>query len=103
MNEQQRRIHDELLKRFTADGKLIEAGWQSMRLLVLPKDAPEVQVSEMRKAFFMGAQHLYAALMNIMDEDAEPTDKDMQKMSLIHTELEAFRMEVTNIHAPGRG
>jgi len=32
MNSQQRRLHDELMKRFTADGKLIEAGWQSMRL-----------------------------------------------------------------------
>ena len=103
MNEQQRRIHDELMKRFTADGKLIEAGWQSMLLLVVPKDAPPVQVSEMRKAFFMGAQHLYAALMSIMDEDAEPTDADMDKMTLIHNELEAFRMEVTNVHAPGRG
>jgi hypothetical protein len=98
MNEQQRRIHDELMKRFTADGRLIEAGWQSMLLLVVPKDAPDVQVKEMRNAFFMGAQHLYAALMCIMDEDAEPTEADMKKMSLIHHELEAFRKEVTTTH-----
>lgn len=104
MNEQQRRVHDELMKRFTADGLLIEAGWRSMLLLVVPKDAPATQVSEMRKAFFMGAQHLYAALMCIMDPgDEEPTDKDMEKMGLIHNELEAFRMEVTNVHTPGRG
>lgn len=103
MNEQQRRIHDELMKRFTADGKLIEAGWQYMLMLVIPKDAPAVQVSEMRKAFFMGAQHLYAALMCIMDEDAEPTEKDLEKMGLIHNELAAFRMVITSEHAPGRG
>jgi len=103
MQEQQRCVHDELMKRFTAEGRLIEAGWQSMLLLVLPKDAPAVQVDETRKAFFMGAQHLYAALMCIMDEDAEPTEKDLEKMGLIHNELEAFRMEVTNVHTPGRG
>lgn len=103
MNEQQRKLHDELMKRFTADGKLIEAGWVSMKLLVLPQDAPAVQVSEMRKAFFCGAQHLYAALMCIMDADREPTDADMKKMELIHNELEAFRMVVTSEHAPGRG
>lgn len=103
MDDRTRRLHDELMKRFTADGKLIEAGWQSMRLLVLPRDAPAVQIDEMRKAFFMGAQHLYAALMCIMDADREPTDKDMEKMSLIHNELEAFRMVVTSEHAPGRG
>lgn len=103
MNEQQRRIHDELMKRFTAEGKLIEAGWQSMLLLVLPKDASAIQVKEMRNAFFMGAQHLYAALMCIMDADREPTANDLKKMELIHNELEAFRMEVTNVHTPGRG
>ena len=98
MNEQQRKIHDELMKRFTAEGRLIEAGWRSMLLLVLPKDAPAVQVDEMRKAFFMGAQHLYAALMCIMDADREPTDADLAKMGLIHNELEAFRKEVTTTH-----
>lgn len=103
MNAQQRRLHDELMKRFTADGRLIEAGWQSMRLLCLAADAPEIQIEEMRKAFFMGAQHLYAALNCIMDPGQEPTDADMNRMSLIHTELEAFRMEVTSEHAPGRG
>jgi hypothetical protein len=102
VDDRQRHVHDELMKRFTAEGRLIEAGWRSMLLLVLPPDAPAVQVSEMRKAFFMGAQHLYAALMCIMDADAEPTDEDMKKIELIHNELEAFRMEVTNVHAPGK-
>jgi hypothetical protein len=56
MNEQQRRVHDAIAKKLTDEGKLIEVGWQAMHLYVLPKDAPPVQVSEMRKAFFMGAQ-----------------------------------------------
>lgn len=103
MNEQQRKIHDAVAKKLTDEGRLIEAGWQLMVFFTLPPDAPPLQVSEMRKAFFMGAQHLYAALNCIMDPGQEPTDADMNRMSLIHTELEAFRMEVTSEHAPGRG
>lgn len=103
MNKQQNAIHDAIAKQLTDEGRLIEIGWQAMLVYVLPKDAPPVQVSEMRKAFFMGAQHLYASIMGILDPGAEPTDKDLERMSLIHNELEAFRMEVTNVHTPGRG
>lgn len=98
MNEEQRRLHDELAKKFTDEGRLIELGWQTMLLFVLPKDAPPVQVREMRNAFFMGAQHLYASMMAFLEEGEEPTDTDMNRMSLIHKELEAFRKEVTTTH-----
>jgi hypothetical protein len=91
-------LHDELAKRLTDEGKLIESGWAVMNALVLPPDASPTQRSEMRKAFFMGAQHLYASIMGIMEEDREPTDNDMKRMSLIHNELEAFRKEVTTTH-----
>lgn len=92
-------IADELAKVATDKGRLIEIGWISMLLYVIPKDAPETQVSEMHKAFFMGAQHLYASIMGILDPGAEPTEKDLQRMSLIHEELETFRKEVTTFHA----
>lgn len=103
MNEQQQKIHDELLKRANAEGKLVEAGWLSMFLMVIPPDASPTQISEMRKAFFAGAQHLFASLMAIMDGDHEPTEADMRAMSLISTELEAWRMEVSSVHKPGAG
>lgn len=103
MNEQQRKLHDEIAKKLTDEGKLIEAGWATMNALVLPADAPPVQRSEMRKAFFMGAQHLYASIMAIMDADRDPTAQDLKRMGLIHNELEAFRMEITSAHKPGKG
>lgn len=103
MNEKIQKTIDEISKRLTDEGKLIEVGWAAMRLCVLPPDASPTQISEMRKVFFCGAQHLFASIMGILDPGAEPTDKDLDRMSLIHTELEAFRMEVTNIHTPGRG
>lgn len=98
MNEQQRKLHDEIAKKLTDEGKLIEVGWATMNAFVLPKDASPVQRAEMRKAFFMGAQHLYASMMAFLEEGEEPTDTDMNRMSLIHNELEAFRKEVTTTH-----
>lgn len=93
--EEERKLHDELAKKFVEQGKLIEAGWQIMNSLILPKAAGEVQRREMRKAFFMGAQHLYASLIAIMDKDREITEADITKMTAVHEELEKFRWEVT--------
>lgn len=93
----------ELAKVATDKGQIVELGWISMLRYVVPKDASDTQVGEMRKAFFCGAEHLFASIMSILDPGAEPTEKDLDRMSLIHTELEAFRKEVTSHHtAPGR-
>lgn len=96
--EQIQKACDEIAAKLTDEGKLIEVGWATMNAFVLPKDASPVQRAEMRKAFFMGAQHLYASIMGILEPGAEPTDKDMDRMTLIHNELEAFRKEVTSFH-----
>lgn len=96
-------LADELAKVASDKGKLIEVGWISALLYVVPKDAPETQVSEMHKAFFLGAQHLFSSIMSILEPGAEPTEKDLDRMTLIHNELEIFRKEVTSSHtAPGR-
>jgi hypothetical protein len=102
-NKITRQVAEMLTKVATDNGKLLEVGWIAMMLHVIPKDAPDTQVAEMRKAFFMGAEHLFQSIMSILEPGAEPTEKDLDRMSLIHTELEAFRMDVTNTHAaPGR-
>lgn len=85
------RAHLERLSRdLTDQGKLIEAGWVGLRLAAIPLNAPKDQLVEMRKAFFAGAQHLFASIMTIMEEDAEPTDADLRRMDLIDTELRSF-------------
>jgi hypothetical protein len=102
-NKITRQLAEELTKIATDKGKLLEVGWIAMLLHVIPKDAPDAQVSEMRKAFFMGAEHLFQSIMSILDPGAEPTEKDLDRMSLIHAELEQFRNDVTNLHpAPER-
>jgi hypothetical protein len=53
-------------------------------------DAPEVQVNEMRMAFFAGAQHVFASIVSMLEPGAEATDNDLMRMSLIQIELEIF-------------
>ena len=84
----------QLSKRLADEGKLIEAGWISLRLAVIPLDAPAVQLEEMRNAFMAGAQHLFASLLTILEPDTKPTDADMMRMDLIDQELRAFGEEL---------
>jgi hypothetical protein len=94
----------ELSRKLTDDGKLIEAGWVSFRHLVVHPDAPPDQLREMRIAFLAGAQHLFASINSIMDEDAEPTDADLQRMQSISDELDAFvHAELTRMVAATQG
>lgn len=91
----------ELSRALTDQGKLIEAGWIGLRLAAIPTDAPEIQLQEMRNAFFAGAQHLFSSIMTIMDEDREPTEADLERMSLISNELDVFVAEFERRHELG--
>jgi hypothetical protein len=79
-----------LARTLTDEGKLIEAGWIGMRLAAIPRDAPQIQLDEMRMAFFGGAQHLFRCLMSILDPGDEPTEADYRRMELIDAELKEF-------------
>lgn len=79
-------------------GKVIEAGWLGLRLITLPPGTPDIQVQEMRKAFFCGAQHLFASIIGMLSPGTEPTQKDFDRMTLIMRELEEF---VNKVKAEG--
>ena len=87
-------IKDELAKKVTREllnqGKIIASGWSLFCSRVMPKDAPKIQVEEMEKAFFAGAQHLWGSLMTGLDGGAELTANDELRMELISAELNAF-------------
>ena len=71
MNERQ--LMEKITRDLVDQGLLIEAGWVGLRMMSVPKDAPQIQVDEMRDSFFAGAQHLFGSIMSMMDPDAEPT------------------------------
>jgi hypothetical protein len=95
------------LNRLTAEltdqGKLIEAGWVSMRIACDLETAPPDQLHQMRMAFFAGAQHLLGAMCSFLEEGTEPTDKDMKRMDMIHKELNTFIAEFARDHIPHQG
>jgi hypothetical protein len=94
----------ERLSRELADqGKLIEAGWVGLRIACDLEDAPKIQLEEMRNAFFAGAQHLFSSIMTILEPDAEPTDKDLERMDLIARELEKFINDFSLRNLPTEG
>ena len=94
---------EQLHKDLANSGKLIEAGFVSMRLACMAPDAPPDQVREMRMAFFGGAQHLFASIMIALDPEAEPTEADMRRMDLIDRELREFIQEFQLHHLPTKG
>ena len=97
----QKEIVDRLTEQLTDDGKIIEAGWVALRKICLPEDCPESQLTEMRFAFLAGAQHLFASIITMLSPEAEPTEQDMRRMTLIYQELEVFKMSLQSDHKPG--
>lgn len=48
----------------------------------------------MRLAFYGGAKALLHTMMTVFDPEAEPTQRDMDQMTAIDAELEAFAASV---------
>lgn len=101
--QQYEKMLTDLARKLTDDGKLIEAGWVGLRLAAVPQDAPPIQIDEMRNAFFAGAQHLFGSIMSILEEGAEPTEKDLQRMDLIDKELKGFIADFSKRHLKTKG
>lgn len=74
--------------------KYIANGWKSYQKLVLPADAPEIQVRECRQAFYGGAAVLFETLMMSLDSGDEPTDADMQRMVDLQAELDEYGQQL---------
>jgi hypothetical protein len=91
------------LQRFSDEGKLIEAGWIGMRHAAIARDAPQIQLDEMRMAFFGGAQHLFGCLMSILGHGDEPTEADYRRVDLIAAELKQYIADFQAKHPIGHG
>lgn len=74
--------------------KYIERGWQRYRDLVIPADAPDVQIQECRQAYYAGAAVLMESIMATLDPGSEPTDADLERMNSIQAELDEFGQQI---------
>jgi hypothetical protein len=79
--------------------RYIEEQWNEFRRSVLSKDAPQIQIDEMRKAFFAGVVALFGHVLGNLSEGNDVKEQDLQMMASIHEELEEFRDEIAVIIA----
>lgn len=93
-NDKVREMAEQVIKELAARGKVMEGGWQAFLLVSGLQDAPDMQKREMRKAYYLGAQHLFASIMTMLDPGSDPTDADVHGMDLIQDELKAFTDEL---------
>jgi hypothetical protein len=93
----------DLTRVLTDKGKLIEAGFTAFAKFVISPDAPPIQLSEMRLAFMAGAEHVWSSMLNLLDEDKEPTADDMRRMEMIQREIDEWRAILSNRVDPPKG
>lgn len=107
MNEERRHkarreLADAIAKRWADEGQLVEGGWQAFAHMALADCGP-LQLAEMRKAFFLGAQHVFASILNTLDPGKEASEADLTRMSALHRELEGFRLAMMAEKPPKAG
>lgn len=76
------------------NGQIIESGWLLFVDTLKLKDAPPVQLIEMRRAFFCGASHVFFSIISFLEEGVDPTEKDLDRMTKLHDELQGFQKEM---------
>lgn len=72
-------------------------------LASIPLDASADQLEEMRNAFFAGAQHLFSSIMTMFEPGDDPTEPDLDRMTLIDKELRAFINDYQLRNFPSEG
>lgn len=74
--------------------KRLAAEWASFERLVLPARASEVQRTEMRRAFYAGAQATFHVMMSTLTPGDEPQDADLTMLESLHAELEEWESKL---------
>lgn len=92
---------EDIIRQAADRGQIIEAGWIGLRYAAVAKDAPAIQLKEMRMAFFAGAQHLFSSILTVLEPDAEPTEADLRRMDMIKSELDEFLRQFRAEHGIG--
>lgn len=72
----------------------IEQAWRDFSSAAIARDAPPIQLAEMRKAFYAGAAMIFEAIVHGLDPEREPTEADMQRMNRISAAVEHFAGEL---------
>lgn len=73
--------------------RLVEAGWASYAVNVLPLDAPRIQIQECRRAFYAGAAHMLSAMANLGGDEVSE-DQGVEALEAAAAEIEQHVRDV---------
>lgn len=76
--------------------QLMAEQWNDYARRVLPVNAPAVQKSETRRAFYAGAQAILFKVIDSFAPESEPTEEDEAIMEGVHQELQDFAKLVSD-------
>jgi len=85
---------DEVERFFATAGQHIRGGWEGFCLMVLNEDAPNIQVQEMKMAFFAGAAFLFHKITNEVSPDDEITPDDLKLMTQLEDEIQEYAQHI---------
>src|SRR5262245_42899415 len=92
------------MQSLTDEGKIIEAGWLSLKAVWLPPDTPPHIAGSLRMAFMAGAGFLFSTILHVLEPTDEVSEADLVRMDKIKTELDAFDDEMrARLGRPTRG
>lgn len=69
----------------------LEKQWNIFRMVVIPHDASQIQLTEMRRAFFAGAACTMTEVMEAVDKGMED---GVNHLNALHTEIIQFGIDV---------
>lgn len=90
----------ELTQDLTDRGLLIEAGFLTFKLLYMAPNLSAAHARDMRIAWFASAHHLWNCVINVLEPEAEPTETDYARMSMIDEEIKRFSDEWLQMKSP---
>ena len=70
--------------------------WESYLNEVLPKNAPEVQKVECRRAFYAGALSIWVTVISGVSEAEELTGSDLELIKILKSEFAEYLKELIN-------
>lgn len=79
---------DNMVRQHAIDGSMIAFAWEGFRKFVIPPDAGEAQLTDLKGTFFAGAHTMFEFLAAVGDDLAE--DEAMAIMSGLNEELRAY-------------
>lgn len=84
-------------------GKLLELGFYAAVSALGLESLPADRLRHLRLAFMAGAEHVLMSIMNMVDEDREPTTRDIARMEKLHSEIMDARKEMELLMAQAGG